>query len=121
VAPIIVGFAVLAGAKFADWFWRMFMAGLTLGFVFALWLATQSIYVINVLCPYCMVAWVAMIPLFWHVLLWLLKEDIIQGPASWAGFFDTAYKRAWLFPVATDLLLITLIVIQFWSLWPTMF
>ncbi|MFM5905248.1 MAG: vitamin K epoxide reductase family protein [Micrococcales bacterium] len=121
VAPIIVGFGVLAGAKFAEWFWRMFMAGLSLGFLFVLWLSSQSIFVINVLCPYCIVAWAAMIPLFWHVLLWMLKEDIIHGPASWAGFFDAAYRRAWIFPLATELLLTTLVIIQFWSLWPTMF
>lgn len=121
VAPILVGFAVLAGGRFAEWFWRMFMAGLSLGLLFVVWLSSQSIFVINVLCPYCIVAWLAMIPLFWHSLLWMLKEDIIQGPASWADFFDAAYKRAWLFPLGTELLIVLLIVIQFWSYWPTMF
>lgn len=121
VAPILVGVAVLAGAKFADWFWRMFLAGLSLAFIFVLWLSSQSIFVINVLCPYCILAWLAVIPLFWHTLLWMAAEDLIQAPVSWTAFLDSAHKRAWLFTLATEAVVATVIIVHFWSAWPSTF
>ena len=119
--PITIGFATLAGAKLGEWFYRMMVAGFGMAFIFVLWLSSQSIFVINVLCPYCMLAWFGTIPLFWHTLLWALHEDIIQGPASWAAFFDASYKRAWLFTAGTELVLVLIIVVQFWNSWPSTF
>ena len=121
VAPIVVGFAVLAGAKFADWFWRMFIAGFSMAFIFVLWLSSQSVFVINVLCPYCMLAWIAVIPLFWHTLLWMLAEDIIEAPVSWAPALDVAHRRAWLFTIGTEFVILAIIVVHFWDAWPATF
>ncbi|MER3394118.1 MAG: vitamin K epoxide reductase family protein, partial [Microcella pacifica] len=38
VAPIAVGVALLAGARFARWFWALFLGGVTLAWVFVMWL-----------------------------------------------------------------------------------
>lgn len=65
VAPIAVGVALLAGARFAPWFWWLYQLGLLFGFGFILWLASQSIFVLGTLCPWCMVVWSVMIPLWW--------------------------------------------------------
>jgi len=69
VAPIVVGAALLAGARFDRWFWILFNAG----FVFAIglvgYLITQSIFVLGTLCPWCMVTWLVAIPGFWVVTL----------------------------------------------------
>jgi uncharacterized membrane protein len=120
IFPIAVGAAILAGAKFALWFWRMFATGITMGFLFVVWLWTQSTFVINVLCPYCMVAWVAMVPLFWTVILFLVREGVIDTPLRLAGFFDRAYERVWIWVLATDLIMAAIIVIRFWSYWPAL-
>lgn len=120
IFPIAVGAAILAGAKFALWFWRMFATGITMGFLFVVWLWTQSTFVINVLCPYCMVAWVAMVPLFWTVILLLVREGVIDTPLRLAGFFDRAYERVWIWVLATDLIMAAIIVIRFWSYWPAL-
>lgn len=120
IFPIAVGAAILAGAKFALWFWRIFATGITMGFLFVLWLWVQSTFVINVLCPYCMVAWVAMVPLFWTVILFLIREGVIDSPIRLAGFFDRAYERVWLWALATDLLIATIIIVRFWSYWPAL-
>lgn len=61
---ITVAMALLAGAGFARWFWIGLQAGVTLGFVFVVWLWSQALFAIVILCPYCMVVWAAMIPLF---------------------------------------------------------
>lgn len=118
IAPIVVGFAILAGARFAKWFWRCFLIGCTLGFVFVIFLFTQSTFVIKVLCPYCMVAWAAMIPLFWRVFLHSAAEGIIDVPVKTLGFFVRWANSAWLFALVTELLAIMTIVFAFWYQWP---
>lgn len=69
MAPIVVGFALLAGARFARWFWGLFTLGMAAAFAFGCWLVVQSIYVLGTLCPYCMVVWLVTIPLFWYLLI----------------------------------------------------
>ena len=67
VAPIVVGFAILAGARFARWFWWLFELGMTFAFVFVIWLIGQSIFVLGTLCPWCMVTWIVTIPTYYVV------------------------------------------------------
>jgi len=68
----VIGFAVvltlgvvwLGGAPVTGWIWAGLQAGTVFGIGFVTWLQSQSIYVIGSLCPYCMVVWAVMIPLF---------------------------------------------------------
>jgi uncharacterized membrane protein len=80
MAPIVVGAAILAGARFARWFWWLFAGGVTLAFVFVLWLIVQSIFVLGTLCPWCMVTWVVTIPTFYAVTLHVLRTGIVPAP-----------------------------------------
>ncbi|MFJ6278886.1 vitamin K epoxide reductase family protein [Arthrobacter subterraneus] len=67
----IVAFAVIlttamvlfSGARPARWYWRGLQAGVGLGFVFVIWLWSQALFAIHILCLYCMVVWAAMIVL----------------------------------------------------------
>jgi uncharacterized membrane protein len=81
VAPIVVGAAIIAGARFARWFWLAFEAGLVFAFLFVAWLIVQSIYVLGTLCPWCMVTWIVTIPTFYAVTLHLLRSGIVPAPA----------------------------------------
>lgn len=81
MAPIVVGFAILAGARFAKWFWLVFELGVTLAFIFVIWLISQSIFVLNTLCPWCMVTWLVTIPTFYIVTLHVLRAGILPAPA----------------------------------------
>ncbi|WP_243074951.1 vitamin K epoxide reductase family protein [Microbacterium sp. SS28] len=80
VAPIVVGVAILAGARFARWFWVCFWAGIAFAFAFVCWLITQSIFVLGTLCPWCMVTWAVTIPTFYVVTIHLFRAGIV--PAS---------------------------------------
>jgi uncharacterized membrane protein len=80
VAPIAVGVAVLAGARFARWFWWCFWAGIAFAFGFVIWLISQSIYSLGTLCPWCMVTWAVTIPTFYAVTLHLLRSGIVPLP-----------------------------------------
>lgn len=118
-APILVGVAILAGAKFARWFWQLFSVGVTLGFAFVVWLFSQSLFSIGVLCPYCMVAWAGMIPIFWSVILYGAREGFIPTPIRSVNFFVAAYDWHWVFTIGTALFMISAIIWKFWDLWPS--
>ncbi len=60
---ITTGMAVLAGAQLRRWYWLGFQAGITLGAAFTVWLWFQALFVISILCIYCMVVWAVMIVL----------------------------------------------------------
>lgn len=68
----VIGFAVVltlgvvrwGASAVTDWTWAGLQAGATCGIVFVTWLQIQSIYRIGALCPYCMVVWAVMVPLF---------------------------------------------------------
>ena len=69
-APIAVGVSILAGARFARWFWVLFNLGLAGAVAFVIWLIGQSIFVLGTLCPWCMVTWSVTIPAFLAVTLY---------------------------------------------------
>lgn len=79
---ITVGMSLLAGAQFARWYWVGLQAGVTLGFAFVVWLWSQALYVIHILCPFCMVVWAAMIPLFVWVTIRNISAGVIPAPAN---------------------------------------
>jgi len=119
--PIAVGFAILSGARFAAWFWRFFTVGIGMGFGFVLWLFWQSVFVIHVLCPYCMVAWAAMVPLFWRVFMQAGSDGTFDFSPKVQAFFLSWRKDAWMFALVTELLAVLAIVFSFWSAWPALF
>ncbi|MEY3586886.1 MAG: hypothetical protein RL696_222 [Actinomycetota bacterium] len=118
-APVVVGFAILAGAQFKPWFWNLFLGGVTLAMVFVHWLFLQSVYDIGSLCLYCMVAWTATIPLFWVSLSHNLKEGYLTTRFMSAG--QVMYEWSWVLALLNYLVLIGLILVHFWDFWPTLF
>ncbi|WP_017613101.1 vitamin K epoxide reductase family protein [Nocardiopsis salina] len=79
-----VGAGMLAGARFARWFWWGLQAGTFFGAAFVHWLIFQSLYRIGALCPYCMVVWAVAVPLFWYVTLYNLREGHLRLPRALA-------------------------------------
>lgn len=61
---LTLGVVWLSGTPAAGWIWASLQAGTVFGVGFVTWLQVQSIYKIGALCPYCMVVWAVMIPLF---------------------------------------------------------
>jgi uncharacterized membrane protein len=117
MAPFLIGFAILGGAKFAAWFWRVFFAGHALALVFVTWLFFVAVFDIGALCPYCMIAWAAAIPLFWQLLAHGAREGYLPVPIRAVGFFVRAYDYAWVIALIHALAITVTILIHFWSLW----
>lgn len=89
VAPVVVGAALLAGARFARWFWLLFTAGMAFAFGFVVWLISQSVFVLGTLCPWCMVTWAVTIPTFYAVVLHGLRSGNLPAPAGVRRGADT--------------------------------
>jgi len=119
VAPIAVGVGLLAGARYARWYWATFNVGLLLGVVFIHWLMTQTVYDIGVLCPYCMLVWLVMIPLFWYGTINNLARNFgLTGSAQ--NFFRRLLPWTWMIVVINYLIIIMLIVREMPLLIPTL-
>ncbi|MGW9404757.1 vitamin K epoxide reductase family protein [Arthrobacter sp. NPDC055585] len=83
---ITVAMSMLAGARFSRWYWAAVQAGVTLGMVFVVWLWSQALFDIYVLCIYCIVVWTAMIPLFVFTTVRNLAHGVIPAPAGLVRF-----------------------------------
>jgi uncharacterized membrane protein len=66
-AMLMVSVIVLARVSLPQWLWLGLNTGLGAAFVLVVFLIAQSIYVLGVLCPWCMATWVSTIPVFFGV------------------------------------------------------
>jgi len=78
---ITIGVALISRVRFPRWFWLGFNVGVAGALVFVGWLIAQSVYVLDVLCPWCMLTWAVTIPVFWAVTLDNLRAGRIPASA----------------------------------------
>lgn len=86
---ITTGMGLLSGAQFKRWYWIGLQTGVTLGMTFIVWLWSQALYSIGVLCPLCMVVWSMMIPLFVWTTIRNVTHGVIKVPQSVVSFLGT--------------------------------
>jgi uncharacterized membrane protein len=81
---IVMTLGVLMAARVAlpSFVWLGLQAGTVFGIGFVTWLQSQSIYEIEKLCPWCMVVWSVMIPIFVWVTARNLREFLPGNPVS---------------------------------------
>lgn len=117
---VTTGVAVLAGATLRRWYWLGLQAGTTFAVGFVHWLAFQSVYRIDALCPYCMVVWAVTIPLFWYTMLHNIDAGHLPvprwlRPASGIGRrYHGTVLTVWFLIIAVA------IAERFWDYWSTL-
>ena len=112
-AVITVGVAILAGASFVRWFWILFALGVASSFVFVVWFIVQSVFVLRVLCPWCMVTWAVTIPLFLVVTLHTMRSGALGVPTPLRRAAAAGY--AWI-PLTTVLCYLVVAALAQWQL-----
>lgn len=83
---ITSGVVLVAGAKLPRWYWLSLLAGTTLGMAMIGFLMFTSFHVLQRLCPYCMVVWAMMIPLWWYQIVRAAQErhlPVSDGARTW--------------------------------------
>ncbi len=85
--PVVAacGAIVVSRAELPRWVWWALEVGSFAGVLFIHWLIVQSLVVIHALCPYCMVAWVAVIAIFWFTTMHNLREGNLGGAPAGDG------------------------------------
>jgi uncharacterized membrane protein len=69
---LLLGVLMVARVQLPAFIWLGLQAGAVFGIGFVTWLQSQSIYEIQKLCPWCMVVWSVMIPIF----VWLTARNL---------------------------------------------
>lgn len=105
---LTIGVAAASRVQFPRWYWVGALLGLTFAAGFVHWLAYQSIFVIQVLCPWCLVVWATTVPMFWYTLLYVLAK---LTPAGWVR----TLQRWHLVPVVVWYLAVAGIIL--WAFW----
>ncbi|WP_449277221.1 vitamin K epoxide reductase family protein [Leucobacter sp. GX24907] len=105
VAPVAVGVALLAGARFAPWFWRLYQLGLLGGFALICWLSYQSVFNLGTMCPWCMVVWTVMIPLFWSTLFRPTAVGDVPAGHMLTRFSQTMHSWTWVLVLVTYIII----------------
>ncbi|KAE8764819.1 hypothetical protein GB883_07165 [Georgenia thermotolerans] len=109
-----VGLVLLARGQVARWFWRVLLTGVSLGMVWVFWFQYQALFVIRGLCPFCLVVWTVMIPVFVHT--W---ARAVQAGHVAAG---ERLRRAlvldrWVIVAVWYALVVLAVVVVFWDRW----
>ncbi len=114
-ALIVAGMSLLAGGKFANWWWKALWLGIFAGYVFCGWLLYQSLYDIGALCLYCNVVWASVILLFWLTTLYLIVNQDVKLPAKISSFYLKYWPSIIAFNYAVVILLIYLRFDYYWN------
>ncbi|MBW4042092.1 MAG: vitamin K epoxide reductase family protein [Acidobacteria bacterium] len=107
-APVLVGVASLAGARFPRWFWALFNVGMAFAIGFVAWLMSVSVFALFTLCPWCMVVWSVVIPMSLGTTLYNLREQNLPLGDRVARLAGRAY--GWL-PIITLVVYVVFAVI----------
>lgn len=90
-AIVTIGVVILA-IGIPRWMWIALAAGMTGSIALVAWFIAQSIYVIGVLCPWCMLTWAVTIPLFLLVVSHILRSGIVPVPQGARRAANAAYQ-----------------------------
>ena len=110
---IVAGVLALSRVWLPSWFWRWLLVGATYGLAFVGWLISQSLYEIRALCPYCMVVWACVIPIFWRTLAFSLAGGHFGQAAARNGVARILERFWWAFTLATYAVVTTLVLTAF--------
>ena len=116
---VVITLAVLLLSRVAlpSWMWLGLNLGSLGGIAFVAWLVFQSLYVIDALCPFCMVAWVGTILIFWIS----TAENAKAGRFTRSGipgFLSEIFSSLrWVFIGSTFLVILILIFINWMDFW----
>lgn len=117
---VTIGVGILAGATYKRWFWQGLQTGVVFGFIFIHWLIYHSLYSLGALCIYCMLVWTITAPVFWYTTLYNLREGHIPTPKRLKGLVDFAQRHHADILASWYVLIIILILQNFWYYWSTL-
>ncbi|AQA06873.1 hypothetical protein BVC93_30590 [Mycobacterium sp. MS1601] len=111
---IVTGVLAVARVRLPQWYWVGLALGNTFGVAFVHYLIFQSLYRIGALCPYCMVVWTVMIPLF------VVSVSIALRPLGGNPVLRVLYQWRWSLVALWFTTVVLMILVRFWDYWSTL-
>ncbi len=120
-ALMTLGIALIAGARLKPWFWNAVLGASLIGFISVQYLVYQSLFVIRALCPWCMVIWVAVVPIMFGVIAYGVRQQIFQfkQPAVQPTLRFIAKHNVTIIAV-WFIIVVYMIIVQFWYYFSTL-
>lgn len=119
-AFMALGLALISGAVFSRWLWRLVLLGQTFAIALVTWLQFETLYRIGALCLFCMIGWACTIPMFWYTLLYNYDAGHITVPAKLARPAAFIRRHHGDILLLWFLIIIALILKRFWYYWSTL-
>lgn len=109
--PIMATIAVagLAGVKFPRWFMRATLVGALLGLLFASWMFYESYFVIQALCPWCLLTDVSMLVVFFAIARYNTREGYLCAKGKLADYAKVCVDKN--YDILSLVVIIVLIVV----------
>lgn len=117
---ITIAMGMFAGAKYKRWFWLGLQAGAIFGAIFITWLFYEAVYQIKALCPYCIVVWSMVIPIFVYTLHYNIMQKNIIVHKKMQGISKWFVENAWFIVALWYLAIFVAILNKFWYYWKTL-
>lgn len=118
---ITIGMGLFARAKFEKWFWLGLNIASTLALIFVHWLIFQSLYSINALCLFCMIVWSITMPIWWYTTVYNIQNNNILMPKKLKTASSFIQKHHLDILITWYVVVIALILQNFWYYWKTIF
>lgn len=106
-----LGVLLLAGIKYPRWIWKGLQLGMLGGVLFVVWFMFESLFVLNHLCPYCMLTWFVTFMAAWYTTVYNLQAKTFTLPKSLKKIGDFAVRHH------VDILVSVYLVITLGILW----
>ena len=116
---VVIALAVLLISRVVlpNWVWLGLNLGALGGLAFVVWLIFQSLYVIEALCPWCMVAWVGTILIFWVTTAANAQAGRFTRSGTPGVISDVISSLRWILIGSTFLVILALIFINWMDFW----
>lgn len=111
---VVSGVLAVTNVRLPQWYWVGLATGTLLGVVFVQWLIFQSLYRIGALCPYCIVVWAVVVPLF------VVVASIALRPVGGHPVARGLYQWRWSIVALWFTAVILMILVRFWDYWSTL-
>lgn len=114
-----LGVLLLSGIRYPRWIWQGLQAGMIGGVIFVLWFIFESIFVLNHLCPYCMLTWVVTLAAAWYTTVHNIHTGIITLPKQFTKTGNFIVRHHVDILVSIYVVIIAAIFIRFWDFFST--
>lgn len=115
---VTLGVVLATGARVPTWVLGGLAAVSLVAWGFVHWLAFESLYSINALCPWCLVVWAVTAPIALWSLLVVLR--LTRGATGGGRVVAAVWSARYLVLLCWYLLVVVLILERFWDYWSTL-